>query len=215
MKKLFLSLLTMSILTTSCSQDETSDKKLNTTQQSQKIVDESAIKNFAIKHVSISREILNLFKESEPNLKFTEKSYEEVLNLKTEDDLKNYFNEKGLGDSSKFIYLLKNLQTNYFLINDKIKNLTLDEQKSIISNAIDKEMNIDLTVASKPNCASQYQTDISRCERNQVIGLGFSWLGGVLTGGVGGLLGAAASSTAYHFCVEDAISDYTSCTRNK
>lgn len=211
MKKLFLSVLTLLILTASCSKDDTNEKSISTSQQTQKRVDNSTIKNFAVQHVSISKEILNLLKESEATLSFTENSYDEVLDLKTENELREYFNEKGLNNPDKFILLLKDLQANYFLINDEIKSLSIDEQKNIISEAIILEMDNDPTLASKPSCREQWQTDISRCERNQVIGLGFSWLGGVLTGGVGGLLGAAASSTAYHFCVEDANADYRAC----
>ena len=213
MKKLFLSVLTMLILSTSCSKDETNEQTFNSSQQTQNKIEDLTIKNFATKHVSISKEILSLLNQSEANLKFTQNSYEEVLNLKSENELKEYFNMKGLSDSSKFISLLKDLKANYFLINDEIKDLSIEDQKSIISIAIIEEMNNDSTLAGRVDCREQWQIDISRCERNQVIGLGFSWLGGVLTGGVGGLLGAAASSTAYHFCVEDANDDYRRCAR--
>ena len=86
-------------------------------------------------------------------------------------------------------------------------------------NSLNIEMDKDafwsvqnVNLNARISCSEQAAIDRARCNRNQAIGLGFSFVGGLLTGGVGGWLGAAASTTAFHFCIKDLQQDFYNCT---
>jgi hypothetical protein len=216
MKKIVLSVFAILTLLASCSKDESMEASQevfdDTPQAMYERVNNTIIKEFAIKHIDLSLQILTLLDESESNLSFTDNSYSEILRLQSENEVRNYFAQKGLNNSEEFINLLKSLQENFLSVSNELKNLTIAEQEQIIGDAINEELDNTMAIESGRDCRSQWRIDIQRCARNQVIGLAFSFVGGVLTGGVGGWLGAAASTTAYHFCMEDAGADWRACS---
>ena len=224
MKKILITLFVVSLSLLSCENDINSDdKSIDNRHLTNRSIDDD-LRIFAKEHVSISEEILILLKNSESNLSFDNNSYIECLNLTTEENVIEYFQHKGVQEPKLLVEKVKQLKSNYelLLINSSIfKDLSNDDKKIKIEESLIKAMDLspyfsidsNVNLKTDANCTEQYNTDIKRCNRNQAIGLGFSFVGGVLTGGVGGWLGAAASTTAYHFCVEDAIEDFNNCRK--
>lgn len=184
---------------------------------------ESVLKDFAKKHIQISKEIIVLLKDSQENISFDDNSYFEIYNLKTEQEIFQYFTNKGIKNPLSLIQNLKELEKNYDLLIKECPeyaNLSSDQKHIEIEKYLSEEISEDSFFfvqngqTNKISCQDQYKIDINRCYRNQAIGLGFSFVTGVITGGIGGWLGAAASTTAYHYCVQDAIQDLNNCRNN-
>ena len=216
MKKIVLSVFAILTLLASCSKDESMEASQEvfdeTPQAMYERVNNTVIKEFAVKHIELSNQILTILDRSESSLTLTDNSYAEILRLQSEIELKNYFIQNGLSNSDEFITLLKELQENYLLVNSELRGLTIAEQHEIIENAFNEELDNNLMIEGGTDCERNRRIGRQRCARNQVIGLAFSFVGGVLTGGVGGVLGAAASTTAYHFCIPDVGEDWRHCT---
>lgn len=184
---------------------------------------EDALKEFAKKHISISKEIISILKKSEKSITFDDNSYFQIYQLKTEREVLIFFKNKGINDPNFLITNLKKLEANYNLLMSscsEFAKLSNNQKTSEIEKYLDEEINNDNffydlnSQNSRISCQGQYKLDIERCKRNQAIGLGFSFVTGLLTGSVGGWLGAAASTTAYHYCVQDAIQDLNNCRDN-
>lgn len=229
MKKILLGLLVISLVTISCTKEDESNLSyeessinnentsfLRTDNNNNKLLEE-----FAKNHIAISKQIIEILGKNESTLKFDRYSHAEILNLTNENQIKEYYHSKGVSNPEILINNLKFLNENYKNFINKMPsfiNIPNDEKYLILEKAFNDEMDLDVfwgnnndNLMNRVTCQGQYQIDINRCNRNQAIGLGFSFVGGLLTGGVGGWLGAAASTTAFHFCVEDAIQDLNNC----
>ncbi len=183
---------------------------------------EQNLNEFAKIHTSKSKEFVLLLKNESSSVSFDDNSYNEIMALQNEKDVEKYFNEKGFLETKKVINIIKELESNYrlFIQNTaSFNSLDNNSKYEIIEKALNFEMdkdifwgNFDSLYLSRISCSEQAAIDTQRCYRNQAIGLGFSFVGGLLTGGVGGWLGAAASTTAYHFCIKDMQQDFYNCT---
>jgi hypothetical protein len=220
MKKVIFGLVVTALLAYSCSNDESQEinNQVQNIASTARLGENKTLDNFAYAHVAISKEIINLLKSNETSLNFNDNAYQEIYKLKSEVEIKKYFEESGIKNANDLIILLKKLEKNYSLMTNQLSgynDLSVEQKKQIIENSINNVLNKETlsvnSTSARIDCRGQWRIDIARCERNQVIGLGFSWLGGVLTGGVGGLIGAAASTTAYHYCVQDANQDLRNC----
>lgn len=187
---------------------------------------EISLEEFSKKHVDLSMKIIAFYKKEKNKIILNKITHNEILSKKNSKELHKLYLDNGLSDTHEYLNLLQKLEANYSNFknhNEEFKKLTFEQQRVLINNSLNEEMdktklirgkNIDSNLALKANlsCSEQADIDMARCDRNQVIGLAFSWLGGVLTGGVGGVIGAAASSTAYYYCQEDAREDFANCS---
>ena len=217
MKKVIFGLIA-TLLFVSCENETTNSEsnysKSNTLEQN--------LNEFSKNHIARAKDLVSLIRPEITNLLFDENSFNEIMELETENDVEIYFKSKGLSDTKKFISILKELETNYksFIENTPSFNSLNNEEKfNLIENSLNIEMDKDafwsvqnVNLNARISCSEQAAIDRARCNRNQAIGLGFSFVGGLLTGGVGGWLGAAASTTAFHFCIKDLQQDFYNCT---
>lgn len=217
LKPLLLTLTSLAFITFLYSCSEPEENNLSIALQQKVLTEEIFLKEFARKHIFISKEISELLFREE-NISFDENSRYEILQLRSESDLIEYFSSKGIITSELIVDKLKNLKLNYAELIENlpfIAELEINEQERIIEAVINEEYdNLHSYPTSGRTCKEQHDIDIGRCERNHMIGLGFSYAAGWLTGGLGGLLGAATSITVYHFCVEDANEDWRACSGN-
>lgn len=222
MKKLFISLLALSLLFTGCENDSevinSSNEKFvptNVTDRTSSF-DEN-LQAFAVNHIKISDEISSLIKQNE-HVDFSNIPYESLENSRSEVDLKIYFENAGVINADLLISALKNQVENFnvYLANDSdFLSLDTDKRNEVVINAIESNlMNIDnsTSIFSRRSCKEQWDIDVSRCNRNYYWAGGLAVIGTFATGGWG-LLGVVGAVAGYRDCLSDALEDFRDCSK--
>lgn len=150
------------------------------------------------------------------NLKFDNNIMVQLQNCKTETEILNLFLISSISNEKYILSLLKQKVhfQNLFKKNNHIfYEKTITERQNllvtVINEFIDKQ-----TLNNNSNrllsCASEYNTDIGRCNRDALIGS----TAAIITAGAGLLPGLGAAvlvMIANHNCKSDAMEDYNSC----
>ena len=150
------------------------------------------------------------------NLKFDNNIMVQLQNCKTETEILNLFLISSISNEKYILSLLKQKVhfQNLFKKNNHIfYEKTITERQNllvtVINEFIDKQ-----TLNNNSNrllsCASEYNTDMGRCNRDALIGS----TAAIITAGAGLLPGLGAAvlvMIANHNCKSDAMEDYNSC----
>ena len=141
MKKVIFGLIA-TLLFVSCENETTNSEsnysKSNTLEQN--------LNEFSKNHIARAKDLVSLIRPESTNLLFDENSFNEIMELETENDVEIYFKSKGLSDTKKFISILKELETNYksFIENTPSFNSLNNEEKfNLIENSLNIEMDKD------------------------------------------------------------------------
>jgi hypothetical protein len=176
------------------------------------------IKEDLIKFAQENKIITDKIKDilaKEGNLSIDSISIEEIQGIHNENELKIYFESKGVTDSATLISLLKNQEehVNFFIKNNpEICALSESKRNALISDAFIKEFESEVSssMLERRSCHDQWNRDTSRCTRDYAIAGTLAVIGTVATGGWG-LLGVVGAMVAYRNCLSDAREDYIDC----
>ena len=213
MKKITLFLILIAIIGVSfnsCNRDTIDQVK---TEQTLNVDD------FVAKHLEITSRIHHILSEKYLNDKNFILDGNKINKFTTQEELDSYLESIGFDNSIKieFINLLKEEINLYKKLdsNPNFSNLDNNEKEKLISNKIilfqEKTIkNSSISIASR-SCVQQWNVEIDRCERNYALETGLSIVGGIFSGGVGGLIGFAGATAHWTFCIKDARDDYYDC----
>jgi hypothetical protein len=149
------------------------------------------------------------------NLQFQNDAAAQLQKCTSNADLTKLFSGFGISNNIEIIKLLEEkvkFQKLFVKNNPQFYNLTLLERTELVKSLIDKQI---VLPTGKNNyetqsCASTYNTAISRCNRDALIGSSAA----IIAAGAGlfpGLLAAAYVMIAHHNCTADAREDYEAC----
>lgn len=213
MKKIILFLILIAIIGVSfnsCNRDTIDQVKTEQT---------LSVDNFVAKHLEITSRIHHILSEKYLNDKNFILDGNKINKFTTQEELDSYLESIGFDNSIKieFINLLKEEINLYKKLdsNPSFSNLENSEKEKLISNKItlfqEKTNNNSSNFIASRSCAQQWNVEIDRCERNYALETRLSIIGGIFSGGVGGLIGFAGATAHWTFCIKDARDDYYDC----
>lgn len=219
MKFLILPIIAI-LMFSSCSEDSDINTTENENRHSR--VHFVTLEEYAEKHLTYTNKIYDILADYYLKDQNFILELDRVSKFTNEDELFDYMSEIGINSESQdtLVYLMKQdmiLHENLNKTNVDFASLKLTDKKIAIKDAI---INSPLFPESDNNmiyrtCIEQWNVDISRCKRDYAIETGISIIGGVLTGGVGGLIGYTAATIHWTFCLSDAKDDYYACKKDK
>lgn len=213
-KKLRIASFIMSflVLFVSCNRfdNELTDNQLNLNKT-------SVIKQYVEKQIELSKKLFELIEK------------ENITNLNSLNDVKDY-------DYKNLKKTLKNVNIKEFnAISDLLKEIddtnlnfienNLDLKKydktfldNLLITEIDKQLediNDNQYLRRMGPCEQARHTSFLRCSRNFTIGVAASATSGLLSFGIGALIGATSTLILFTLCMTDAHSDYDNCVSNQ
>lgn len=218
MKKLvynFLVMIITVVVICSCQKDEV---KFNDNEQGLK---HENVYNFVKKHVEINNEINTILdKETKFNKEILLKSLSE--NCTNENEFKVILQKAGIikfNELSELISLQVQNSKKFQSNNAVFFKLDQVEQYKLLSKYVDEtinetliESNVKTTIVSKVNsCATEYQTDKARCNRDVNLHGTFAIIG-CFSGPWTCALGTTLVAIEHKYCMSDAMEDYNGCS---
>lgn len=199
-------LIIISFFTFSCNREESKSENLS-------------IDSFAERHVQLTNKIYDILSNKYLNDKNFIFNGDIITKFKNEKELDDYLLKIGFNENEKteFLSLMREdkiLLNKFSIENEEFKTLDKISKEKIIFSKIDfynEKINPISNNITARSCAEQWNVDISRCKRNYALETGLSIIGGIATGGVGGLIGFAGATAHWTFCLKDARDDYYDC----
>lgn len=200
-------LIILSLFIISCNREESN-------------IESITVDSYAEKHIEITNKIYNILSNKYLNDENFIFDGNVITKLNNEQELDKYLLKIGFDENEKkeFLSLMKEdemLIYNLSNHNEEFKLLDEKSKREVISSKLefyyDKTNPIRKNKLTARTCNEQWDVDISRCKRNYTLETGLSVVGGIFTGGVGGLIGFAGATAHWTFCLKDARDDYYDC----